>query len=120
MKGVAKDLCWMNTKARGNALLLVEEIIYSHAIEADSNNVAIRQWNDLQEHRKRLDDLRHMLRQETVREIRKEIRRDIRKEVAAKVRMMKGEQLDKLISGHFDREKQSSEMQLQDGPSTNK
>ena len=54
MKGVAKDLCWMDDKARGKALLLVEEIIYSHAIEADSKNVAIRQWNDLQEHRKQL------------------------------------------------------------------
>ena len=120
MKGVSKDLCWMNDLARGKALLLVEEIIYSHAIESDSNNEAIRQWNDLQEHIKRLDDLRNLLRQETAREIRKEIRRDIRKEVAAKVRMMKGEQLDKLISGYFDRGKQSFEMQLQDGPSTNK
>ena len=110
----------MDNKARGKALLLVEEIIYSHAIEADLNNVTIRQWNDLQEHRKRLDDLRNMLRQETARMIRKEIRRDIRKEVAAKIRMMKGEQLDKLITGYFDRGKQSFEMQLQDGPSTNK
>ena len=76
--------------------------------------------NNLQEHRKRLDDLRNMLRQATAREIRKEIRRDIRKEVGAKVRTMKEEQLDKLISGNFDRCKQSFEMQLQDGPSTNK
>ena len=106
--------------ARSKALLLVEVIIYSHAIEADSNIVAIRPWNNLQEHRKRLDDLRNMLRQETARQIRKEIPRDIRKEVAAKVRTMKGEQLDKLISGYFDRGKQSFEMQLQDGPSTNK
>ena len=97
MKGVTKDLCWMNDEARGKALLLVEQIIYSHAIGADSNNVAIRQWNNVQEHRKRLDDLRNMLRQETAREIWKEIRRDIRKEVAAKVRMIKGEQLDKFF-----------------------
>ena len=68
MKGVAKDLCWMDNGARGKALLLAEEIIYSHAIEADSSNVAIRQWNSLQEHRKRLDDLRNMLSQETARE----------------------------------------------------
>ena len=61
-----------------------------------------------------------MLRQETAREVRKGIRRDIRKEVAAKVRMMKGEQLNKLISGYFDRGKQSFEMQLQDGSSTKK
>ena len=120
MKGVANDLCWMNDEARGKALVLVEEIIYSHAIDGDSNNEAIRQWNNLQEHRKRLDDLRNMLRQETAREIRKEIRRNIRKEVSAKVRMIKEEQLDKLISGYFDRSKQFFEMQLQDGLSTNK
>ena len=34
--------------------------------------------------------------------------------------MMKGEQLDKLISGHFNRGKQSFEMRLEDGPSTNR
>ena len=90
MKGVAKDLCWMDNKARGKALLLVEEVIYSHALEADSNNAAIRQWNNLQEHRKRLEDLRNLLRQEAAREIRKEIRRDIRREVASKVRLLKG------------------------------
>ena len=32
MKGVAKDLCWMNDEARCKALLSVEEIIYSHAV----------------------------------------------------------------------------------------
>ena len=97
----------MNTKARSKALLLVEVIIYSHAVGVDSDNMATRQWNNLQDHRKRLENLRNMLRQEAVREVRKEIRRDIRKEVAGKVRMMKGEQLDKLISGHFNRGKQS-------------
>ena len=120
MKGVANDLCWMDNKARGKALLLVEEIIHSHAVGVDSDNMAIRQWNNLQDHRKRLDDLRNTLRQETAREVRKEIRRDIRKEVAAKARMLKGEQLDKLISGYFDPGKQSFEMQLEDGPSTNR
>ena len=113
-------LCWMDNKARGNTLLLVEEIIYSHAVSVDSDNMAIRQWNNLQDHRKRLEDLRNVLRQETAREVRKEIRRDIRKEVAAKVRMLKGEQLDRLVSGYFDRGKQSFEMQLRDGPSTNR
>ena len=34
--------------------------------------------------------------------------------------MLKGEQLDELISGYFDRGKQSFEMQLQNRPSTNK
>ena len=120
MKGVANDLCWMDNKARGKTLLLVEETIYSHAVGVDSDNMAIRQWNNLQGHINRLDDLRNMLRQETAREVRKEIRRDIRKEVAAKVRMLKGEQLDRLVSGSFDRGKQSFEMQLEDGPSTNR
>ena len=120
MKGVAKDLCWMDNKARGKAILMVEEVIYSHSVEADSYNAAIRKWDNLQEHRDRLEDLRKLLRQEAAREIRKEIRRDIRREVAAKVRLPKGEQLDKLISGYFDRGKQSFEMQLQDGPSTSR
>ena len=100
--------------------MLLEEIIYSHAVSIDSDNMAIRQWNDLQDHRKRLDDLRNMLRQETAREVRKELRRDIRKEFAAKVRMLKGEQLYRLVSGYFDRGKQSFEMQLAEGPSTNR
>ena len=113
MKGVAKDLCWMDNEARGNALLMVEEVIFSHSVEDDSNNAAIRQWNNLQEHGERLEDLRKLLRQEAAGEIRKEIRRDIRRKVAAKARLLKGEQLDKLISGYFDRGKQSSEMQLQ-------
>ena len=50
----------------------------------------------------------------------KSIRRDIRKEVAAKFRMVKGEQLSRLLTGYFDRGKQTLEMQLQDGPSTNR
>ena len=120
MKGVAKDLCWMDNEARGKALLMVEEVIFSHSVEAYSNNAAIRQWNNLQEHGERLEDLRKLLRQEAAGEIRKEIRRDIRRKVAAKARLLKGEQLDKLISGYFDRGKQSSEMQLQKGPSTSR
>ena len=97
----AKDLCWMDNEARGKALSMVEEVIYSHSVEADSNNAAMRQWNNLQEHGARVEDLRKLLRQEAAGEIRKEIRRDIRREVAAKVRLLKGEQLDKLISGYF-------------------
>ena len=34
--------------------------------------------------------------------------------------MLKGEQLDRLVSGYFDRGKQSFEMQLEDGSSTNR
>ena len=34
--------------------------------------------------------------------------------------MLKGEQLDRLVSGYFDRGKESFEMQLKDGPSTNR
>ena len=75
MKGVAKDFCWMNDEARCKALLLVEEIIYSHSVVTDSDNTAIRQWSGLQEHRKRLADLRNPLRQDTSRDIHKGIRR---------------------------------------------
>ena len=71
MKGVANDLCWMDNKARGKNLLTVEEIIYSHAVSADSDNMAIRQWNDLQDHRQRLEDLRNSLRREIAKDIRK-------------------------------------------------
>ena len=45
MRGVAKDLCWMDEEARGKALVSVEEIIYSHAVGIDSDNCAIRQWS---------------------------------------------------------------------------
>ena len=45
MKGVANDLCWTDNKARGKNLLTLEEIIYSHAVSVDSDNMAIRQWN---------------------------------------------------------------------------
>ena len=90
MRGVAKDLCWMNEEARGKALVSVEEIIYSHAVGIDSDNTAIRQWSGLQEHRKRLADLRTTLRQEAARDIRISLRRDIRRELNAKLRMVKG------------------------------
>ena len=116
MRGVAKDLCWMNEEARGKALVSVEEIIYSHAVGIDSDNSAIRQWSGLQEHRKRLAELRATLRQEAARDIRISLRRDIRRELNAKMRMVKGEQLNRLLAGYFDREKQTLEMQLPDGP----
>ena len=65
MRGVAKDLCWMNEEARGKALVSVEEIIYSHAVGINSDNCATRQWSGLQEHRKRLAELRTPLGQES-------------------------------------------------------
>ena len=74
----------------------------------------------MQEHRERLEDLRKLLKQAAIGEIHQEIKRDIRREVPAKVRLLKGEQLDKLISGYFDRGKQSFEMQSQNGPSTSR
>ena len=86
MRGVAKDLCWMNEEARGKALVSVEEIIYSHAVGTDSDTSAIRQWSGLQEHRKRLAELRATLRQETARNICINLRRDIRWELNAKLR----------------------------------
>ena len=120
MRGVAKDLCWMDEEARGKALVSVEEIIYSHAVGTDSDNSAIRQWSGLQEHRKRLADLRTTLRQEAARDIRTCLRRDTRREWNAKLRMVKGEQLNRLFAGYFDRGKQTLEMQLPDGPSSDR
>ena len=74
MRKVAKDLCWMNEEARGKALVSVEEIIYSHDVGVDSDN-SIRQWSGLQEHRKRLAELRDTLRHEAARDIRISLRR---------------------------------------------
>ena len=117
---MAKDLCWMNEEARGKALVSVEEIIYSHAVGIDSDNTAIRQWSGVQEHRKRLADLRTTLRQEASRDIRISLRRDMRRELNARLRMVKGEQLNRLLAGYFDRGKQTLEMQLPDGPSSDR
>ena len=115
---MAKDLCWMDEEAKGKALVSVEEIIYSHAVGIDSDNCAIRQWCGLQEHRKRLADLRNTLRQEAARDISISLRREIRRELNAKLRTDKGEQLNRLVAGCFDRGKQTLEMQLPDGPSS--
>ena len=87
----------------GKALVSVEEIIYSHAVGINSDNSAIRQWSGLQEHRKRLAELRATLRQEVARDIRISLHRDIRRELTAKMRMVKGEQLNRLLAGYFDR-----------------
>ena len=84
------------------------------------DNSAIRQWSGLQEHRKRLAELRATLRQEAARDIRISLRRDIRPELNAKLRLVKGEQLNILLAGYFDREKQTLEMQLSDGPSSDR
>ena len=118
MRGVAKDLCWMNGEAKGRALTSVEEIIYSHAVGIDFDNSALRQRSGLQNHRKRLAELRATLRQEVAREFRINLRRDIRRELTAKLR--KGEQLDRLLAGNFERGKQTLEMQLPDGPSADR
>ena len=94
--------------------------VYSHAVGIDSDNTVLRQWSGLQEHRKRLADLRTTLRQEAARDIRISLRRDIRRELNAKLRMVKGEQLNRLLAGYFDRGKQTLEMQLPDGPSSDR
>ena len=120
MRRVAKDLCWMNDEAKGKALVSVEEITYSHAFGIDSDNSAIRQWNCIQEHRKSLAELRATLRQEAARDTRVNVHRDIRRELTAKLRMVKGEQLNRLLAGYFDRWKQTLEMQLPDGPSSDR
>ena len=104
----------------GKALVSIEEIIYSHAVGIDSDNTALRQWSGLQEHRKRLADLRTTLRQEAARDIRISLRRDIRLELNAKLRMVKCEQLNRLLAGYFDRGKQTLEMQLPDDSSSDR
>ena len=110
----------MNEEARGKALVSVEEIIYSHAVGTDSDISAISQWSGLQEQRKRLAELGDTLRQEAARNIRINLRRDIRRELNAKLRMVKREQLNRLLAGYFDRGKQTLEMQLPDGPSSDR
>ena len=69
---------------------------------------------------KRLADLRNTLRQEAARDTRISLRREIRRELNAKLRMDKGEQLNRLVAGYFDRGKQTLEMQLPDGPSSDR
>ena len=115
MRGVAKDLCWMDEEAKGKALVSVEDIIYSHAVGIDSGNRAIRQWSGLQEHRKRLADLRTTLRQEAAPDIRISLRRDT-SGMDAKLRMVK----EAHLAGNFDRGKQTLGMQLPDGPSSDR
>ena len=67
-----------------------------------------------------LAELRATLRQEAARDIRINLRSDKRRELTAKLRMVKGEQLNRLLAGYFDREKQTLEMQLPDGPSSDR
>ena len=52
-----------------------------------------------------------------MREVRQDLRRDKRRELMAKLRMVKGQQLDRLLAGYFVRGKETLEMQLLDGPS---
>ena len=60
------------------------------------------------------------MRQEAARDIRISLRRDLRRELNAKSRMDKGEQLNRLVAGYFDRGKQTLEMQLPDGSSSDR
>ena len=94
----------------------MEELIHSHAVGIYSDNAAQRKWNELQNHRARLAELRSTLRQEDVREVRKDLRRDIRWELTAKLRMVKKQQLDKLLARYLERGKETLEMQLPNGP----
>ena len=59
-------------------------------------------------------------RHEAARDIRISLRRDIRRELNAKLRTVKGEQLNILFAGYFDRGKQTLEMQFPDGPSSDR
>ena len=97
MRGVAKDLCWMDDEVKHKALVSVEEIIHSHAVGIHSDNSTIGEWSGLQEHRKRLAKLRSTLRQEAARDIRVNLRRDTRRELIAKLRMVRGEQLNRAV-----------------------
>ena len=74
----------------------------------------------LQNHRKRLAELRAALRQQVAREIRINLRSDIRRELTAKLRMVKGEQLNWLLAGYFERGKQTLAMRLPGGPSADR
>ena len=67
-----------------------------------------------------LQSFRASLRQEVAREIRINLQRGIRRELTAKLRMMKGEQLNELLAGYFERWKQTLEMQLLNGPSADR
>ena len=98
-------------RQKGKALTTVEELIYSHAVGIDSESAALRQWSELQSHRDRLAELRSALRQEVEREVRKDLRRDIRRELTAKLRLVKGRQLDRLVD-NSERGKETLEMQL--------
>ena len=84
-------MCWLKCKAKGKALAIVEELIYSHAVGIDSVNAAPRQWSALQNHRARLAELRSTLKQEVVREV-----------------------------GYFERGRETLEMQRPDGPSADR
>ena len=95
---------------------MVEELIYSHAVGIDSDNAGLRQWSELQGHRAKLAELRLALRQK-IGEIRKELRPETRRELTAKLRMMKGRQLDRLLTGYYERGKETLEMQLPHGVS---
>ena len=63
---------------------------------------------------------RATLRQEPARNIRINLRRDVRRELNAKLRMVKEEQLNRLLAGYVDRGKQTLEMHLLDGPSSDR
>ena len=97
-------------RQRVGARTSVEEISHSHTVGIDSDNSALRQWSGLQEHRKRLAELRATLKQEAARDIRINMRRDIRRELTAKLRMVKGEQLNSLLAGYLERGEQTLEM----------
>ena len=115
-KGICTVILWQDYYGKGN----LRKSYCSTVGKRFPTYCAIRQWSGLQEHRKRLADLRTTLRQEAARDIRISLLRDIRRELNAKLRMVKGEQLNRLLAGYFDRGKQTLEMQLPDGPSSDR
>ena len=75
---------------------------------------ALRKWSELLGYRAKLAELRLALRQNTG-EIRKELCWETRRELTAKLRMMKGRQLDSLLTGYYERGMETLEMQLPHG-----
>ena len=73
----------MQGAAESDALTIVEELIYSHAVRIDSDTAALQQWSELQSHVARLAELRSTLWEEAGKEVRKNLRRDKRRELVS-------------------------------------
>ena len=107
----------MQGAAESEALAIVEELTYSHAVRIDSGTAAVQHWSELQSHRARLAELRSTLRQEAGREVRKNLRRDKRRELMSSFVKTPLPPLDRLLAGCFEHGEETLVMQIPDGPS---